>query len=224
MTVWTLTEWAKAKLPGCAFWTGFAVTKHQPLWGLFHNWPDWGCQKAKLSRNSSSGLKKCRVDFSKQGTPESRHFQRTDSEWIAWAARAFHWTGVIQPIWGLYRTPGEISQPFSWERRKLEHSTSHVAMPSKSFSRVTRNNESRKHDKRLVTCYVCGILGHIARDCRKKESAIYNNWKRKGDLDKACQETVKKRLKWWNKLVSSIKLCCFWKFWKKQKRIFDRFW
>ena len=60
------------------------------------------------------------------------------------------------------------------KEQRLEQSANHVAMPSKSFSRVTRNNGSRKDGKRVVTCYVCGILGHIARDCRKKQGASCN--------------------------------------------------
>ena len=70
----------------------------------------------------------------------------------------------------------------------LEQSANHIAKPSKSFSGVTRNNESRKDDKRVDNCFVSGILGHIERDWRKKEGASCNICKRKGLLDKVCQK------------------------------------
>ena len=34
------------------------------------------------------------------------------------ALRAFHCAGVIQSIWGLYRSPEEISQLFNWKKNK----------------------------------------------------------------------------------------------------------
>ena len=61
-------------------------------------------------------------------------------------------------------------------------------MPSKSFSRVTRNKESRKDGKRVITSNVCGILGDIASDCRKKEGASCNSCQQKEHLDTACRE------------------------------------
>ena len=42
--------------------------------------------------------------------------------------------------------------------------------------------------QKVVTCYICGILGHKARNCRKKEGASCNIRKLKSCPEKTCQE------------------------------------
>ena len=69
------------------------------------------------------------------------------------------------------------------KEQKLEQSASHVEMSSKSFSRATGNNEGRKDGKRAVTCFVCGLLCHIAQDCGEKEDASCIFCKQKGHLE-----------------------------------------
>ena len=36
-------------------------------------------------------------------------------------------------------------------------------------------------------CFVCGIPGHLAKDCRRKETAQCSKYGEKGHLDRACK-------------------------------------
>ena len=80
------------------------------------------------------------------------------------------------------------------KEQRLEQSSNHVAMPSKSFCGVTSNNYSRRDGKRVVNCNVCGILSNIGKDCKKKEGASCNVCKQKKQLHIACGEEGKKSL------------------------------
>ena len=64
-----------------------------------------------------------------------------------------------------------------------------VGVPSKSLSRVTRNNESRTDGERIVHTCCLWTIGS-----RKKEGASCNICKQKGQLDKACREKSNKSL------------------------------
>ena len=77
------------------------------------------------------------------------------------------------------------------KEQRLGQSAGHVAMPSKSFSRASRSQNNKKDGKRVLTCYVCGIAGHIAKDCRKKDIAFCSHCKQKGHFEKACKEKGK---------------------------------
>ena len=52
--------------------------------------------------------------------------------------------------------------------------------------------ESRKDGGRVATFYVYGILGHISRECSKKEGALCNICKPEGHLNRACREKGKR--------------------------------
>ena len=80
------------------------------------------------------------------------------------------------------------------KEQRLEQSANHVSRPSRSSCAVTRKINSRGYGKRVVNCYVCGILGNIGKDCKKKEAASCNACNQKGHLHIACGEEVKKGL------------------------------
>ena len=119
-------------------WNSFAVMKNKLLWALFHNWPDWRCQKVKVFRTSSSGLKKWPVDFSNQeNTRASPAF-----------FDALSLTGLLEKyelfiVHESYNPSGDYTGMrnrllnFSiWKKQRLKQSANHVAMPSNAFSRV----------------------------------------------------------------------------------------
>ena len=95
------------------------------------------------------------------------------------------------------------------KEQHLEQSASHVAMPSKSFARVNCNNESRKDGKKAVTCYVCRILRHIARDSRKKEGPTGKICKQKGHRKEHVEKKAKIAELGEQINLQRISLCCF---------------
>ena len=176
-----LMEWAKSKLPGTVFWIAPAVTKPQILWALPHNWPDWRCQKVKLSRILSSGLKICAVASRKQENTylSLALLNPVIPNGLPLQYEHFILQEFLYPS-RVYTEPRKRLLNCSIIKKRLEQSASHVAMHSKSFSGVTRNNESHKEGNRKVTCNICLLLGHIAKDCRKKEGASCNIYKQNG--------------------------------------------
>ena len=44
-----------------------------------------------------------------------------------------------------------------------------------------------KKGPRKGNCFVCGIPGHFAEDCRRKETAQFSKSDEKGHLDRACK-------------------------------------
>ena len=109
-TAWLCERWWNGQWRSCLeapFWTGFKVTKHPLLWTLLHNWPDWICQKVKISTSAS------------RGKPEYYHVKHADSNGIARSVRAIPCAGIIQSIRGQYRSPQETCQLFNWKKAKI---------------------------------------------------------------------------------------------------------
>ena len=76
-----------------------------------------------------------------------------------------------------------------------EHQKQHVAMPSSGkFEKSSSKSKSfsyRKEDKleesKRVSCYCCGKIGHIAKNCFLRNKAECRNCGNKGHLDATCR-------------------------------------
>ena len=80
-------------------------------------------------------------------------------------------------------------------RESVEDMDSHVAMTSKKARpkhKSSKYNAAPKSSSGKLTCYCCGMKGHMKAECYKREKAECTFCKQKGHLEKACN---KKELK-----------------------------
>ena len=92
-------------------------------------------------------------------------------------------------------------------RESVEDVDSHVAMTSKKARpkhKSSKYNAAPKSSSGKITCYCCGMKGHMKAECYKRETAECTVCEQKRHLEKACN---KKELKGGKhgKLASSLK-------------------
>ena len=104
--------------------------------------------------------------------------QRLSPQWSANEVWTFCYTGKLQPGNELYRV----------EEKAAEHSWEHSAetQGTKWFS-GTGSEAWLQEGTKKGNCFVCGIPGNFAKDCRKKETAQCSKCGEKGHLDRACK-------------------------------------
>ena len=76
-------------------------------------------------------------------------------------------------------------ESFNIARCPDRHEPPHIAMAMKG----TRVSSAKPKG----SCFVCGISGHFAKQCYKRNTAFCDNCRRKGHLAKACKDTGKDR-------------------------------